>query len=318
MTTNTFHTVIGTGPLGVSTAQGLAALALPVRMVNRTGRVPDGLPLGATVVAGDVSTLAGARAAAAGSAVVYNCTNAPYDKWLTEMKPLFTNILEGAIGAGARLVLGDNLYAYGDTNGAPMREDTPERPNSRKGALRAELGRMMLAAHQAGRTQVAIVRGSDYFGPRVRESQLGERVFPAALAGKAAMVTGKLDQPHSNTFIPDMGRAMALVGARDSAYGQIWHAPNAPAQTARQMLERIYADVGKPMKVQVAGRAMLSVLGLFNPVIREVVEMQYQFERPFVVDSSKFEREFGVTATPLAESVKATVAWYRAQAAVPA
>jgi nucleoside-diphosphate-sugar epimerase len=312
MTTNTFHTVIGTGPLGISTARDLVALGQPVRMVNRSGRAPEGVPAGVTTAAGDVSSLEGARAATAGSAVVYNCTNAPYDKWQTEMKPLFVNILEGAIATGAKLVLGDNLYAYGETNGAPMREDTPERPNSRKGALRSELGRIMLAAHRAGRTPVAIVRGSDYFGPRVRESQMGERVFPAALAGKAAMVTGKLDQPHSNTYIPDMGRAMALVGTRGSAFGQIWHAPNSPAQTARQMLERIYAEVGKPMKVQVAGRAMLSVLGLFNPVIREVVEMQYQFERPFVVDSGKFEREFGVRATAMQEAIEATMAWYRA------
>ncbi len=313
MTTNTLHTVFGTGPLGISTAIALAKLGRPVRMVNRSGRTPDGVPAGASVLAADANNLDSARAAAVGSAVVYNCTNAPYDKWLTDLEPLFNNILEAAVGAKARLVLGDNLYAYGETGGAPMREDSPERPNTRKGKLRSDIGQALLAAHRAGRAPVAIVRGSDYFGPRVRESALGERVFPAALAGKAAVITGKLDVPHSSTYILDMGTAMALVGTSESAFGQIWHAPNNPAHTARQMLGMIYAEAGKPVKVQAAGRLMLSALGLFNPVIREVVEMQYQFEKPFVVDSSKFEREFGVRATPLAEAIQATVAWYRTQ-----
>ena len=316
MTTNTVHTIFGTGPLGISTAIALTKLGQPVRMVNRSGRAPEGVPAGATVLAADASSLEAARSTAAGSAVVYNCANAPYDKWLTDLRPLFNNILEAAVGAKARLVLGDNLYAYGETGGAPMREDTPERPNTRKGELRSEIGKAMLTAHRAGRAPVAIVRGSDYFGPRVRESALGERVFPAALAGKAATITGKLDVPHSSTYILDMGTAMAMVATRESAYGQIWHAPNTPAQTARQMLGTIYAETGKSMKVQAAGRLMLSALGLFNPVIREVVEMQYQFEQPFVVDSGKFEREFAVRATPLADAIRATVAWYRTQQAV--
>ncbi len=313
MTTNTFHTIFGTGPLGISTAIALAKLGHPVRMVNRSGRTPEGVPAGASVRAADANNLEAAREAAVGSAVVYNCTNAPYDKWLTDLKPLFSNILEAAVGTKARMVLGDNLYAYGETGGAPMREDTPERPNTRKGQLRSEIGQAMLAAHREGRAPVAIVRGSDYFGPRVRESALGERVFPAALAGKAAMITGKLDVPHTSTYIFDMGTAMAQVGTRESSYGQIWHAPNNLPQTARQMLDKIYAEAGKPMKVQAAGKFMLSALGLVNPVIREVVEMQYQFENPFVVDSRKFEREFGIRATPMAEALRATVAWYRAQ-----
>lgn len=313
MTTNTFHTVFGTGPLGISTAIALAKLGKPVRMVNRSGRVPEGAPAGTSVLGADANNLEAARAAAAGSAVIYNCTNAPYDKWLSDLKPLFSNILEAAVQANARLVLGDNLYAYGETGGAPMREDMPERPNTRKGKLRAELGQAMLAAHRTGRAPMAIVRGSDYFGPRVRESALGERVFPAALAGKAATITGKLDVPHTSTYVLDMGTAMAAVGTRESAYGQIWHAPNNPAQTARGMLGLIYAEAGKPVKVQTAGRLMLGALGLFNPVIREVVEMQYQFEKPFVVDSTKFEQEFGIHATPLAEAIRATMAWYRAQ-----
>jgi len=313
MTTNTVHTIFGTGPLGISTAQALAAQGHSVRMVNRSGRAPEGVPAGATVLAADATQLDAARAAAAGSAVVYNCANAPYNTWLTALKPLFDNLLEAAASSGASLVMGDNLYAYGDTNGAPMREDTPERPNSRKGKLRSEIAQAMLAAHRAGRARVAIVRGSDYFGPRVLESQLGERVVPAALAGKAALVTGRTDMPHSSTYILDMGRAMALVGTRESAYGQIWHAPNNAPLTAGQMLERIYAEVGKPLKVQTAGKLMLSMVGLFNPVVREVIEMLYQFDRPFIVDSAKIEREFGIRATALPEAVRATVAWYRAK-----
>jgi nucleoside-diphosphate-sugar epimerase len=170
-----------------------------------------------------------------------------------------------------------------------------------------------LAAHKAGKVQVALGRGSDFFGPWALGSSHGERVFYPALAGKAASFGGKLDIPHTATYIEDFGKALVILGERAEALGQAWHVPNdRPQITQRQFAELIFAELGQPAKVSAMGKTMMRIGGLFVPAARESVEMFYEFEKPFVVDSSKFERAFGVKATPIAEAIQATVAWYRA------
>ena len=169
-----------------------------------------------------------------------------------------------------------------------------------------------LSAHQDGKVQVAIGRGSDFFGPWVTDSSHGERVFTPALAGKAASFAGDLDAPHTATYIGDFGRALVVLGERQEALGQAWHVPNdRPSITQRQFAELVFADTGHPVKASGMGKTMMRIGGIFIPGARETVEMMYEFEKPFVVDSSHFERTFGVQATPIVEAIKATVAWYR-------
>jgi nucleoside-diphosphate-sugar epimerase len=156
-------------------------------------------------------------------------------------------------------------------------------------------------------------RGSDFFGPWVLDSAFGDRVFYPALAGKGANFGGKLDLPHTATTIEDFGRALVILGEREEALGRAWHVPNdRPQITQRQFAELVFAETGHPVKASAMGKTMMRIGGLFIPGAREMVEMMYEFEKPFVVDSSQFERTFGVKATPIAEAIKATVAWYRA------
>jgi nucleoside-diphosphate-sugar epimerase len=156
-------------------------------------------------------------------------------------------------------------------------------------------------------------RGSDFFGPWVLDSGFGDRVFYPALAGKGASFGGKLDLPHTATYIEDFGRALVILGEREEALGRAWHVPNdRPQITQRQFAEMVFAETGHPVKASGMGKTMMRIGGLFIPGARETVEMMYEFEKPFVVDSSQFERTFGVKATPIEEAVKATVAWYRA------
>jgi len=170
-----------------------------------------------------------------------------------------------------------------------------------------------LAAHRAGKVRVALGRGSDFFGPWALGSSHGERVFYPALTGKAASFGGKLDLPHTATYIEDFGKALAILGERDEALGQAWHVPNdRPGISQRQFAELVFAATGHPLKASGMGRLMLQLGGLFIPAARESVEMLYEFEKPFIVDSSKFERAFGVKATPIEQAIKTTVAWYRA------
>jgi nucleoside-diphosphate-sugar epimerase len=171
----------------------------------------------------------------------------------------------------------------------------------------------LMEAHRSGRVQVAIGRASDFFGPRVLASAAGEQVFGRAVQGKSAQVVGDPDQPHTYTYAPDIGRGLVNLGESEEALGQAWHLPSPETLTTRQFVEMIFEEVGKPSRIQAAPKILLRVMGLFNPGMREILEMLYEFEEPFVVDHSKFERAFGERATPLREAIGETVRWYRSK-----
>jgi nucleoside-diphosphate-sugar epimerase len=171
-----------------------------------------------------------------------------------------------------------------------------------------------MAAHRAGRIEVAIGRASDYFGPRGgAQSNLGDRLFGPALAGKTASLLGDPDQPHTYTYIPDIGEGLAVLGLHPAAVGEIWHLPNDPdTRTTRQLVDIAYRLAGQPTaKVRVLPSPLISAVGLLNPTERELNEMRYLFQEPFVVDSSKIRDRLGVVATPIEEALAATMAGYR-------
>ncbi len=131
------------------------------------------------------------------------------------------------------------------------------------------------------------------------------------LKGKPAEVTGALDIPHTYTYVNDFGEALAILGERDEALGQAWHVPNPPTLTQRELVTLFFNEAGLKPKFSVMGKPMLMLGGLFIPAAREMVEMAYEFEKPFRVDASKFIKAFGDIATPHETAVKETVAWYR-------
>ena len=198
---------------------------------------------------------------------------------------------------------------YGRPNGQPLTETRPYAAHTKKGTLRARMARELLAAHQAGRVQVAIGRASDYFGPRGgAQSNLGDRVIPAALAGKTATVLGDPDQPHTYTYLPDIGEGLAVLGEHPDAPGEVWHLPNDPhTQTTRQLVDTIYRQAGQP-KTKLRGTPVLVLraLGVINPTVRELVELQYEFQEPFIVDSTKIAAKLDVHATPLDQALAET------------
>jgi len=319
------HIVFGSGPLGRSVVEELVRRGKTVRVICRSGVMAEA-PQGAEIVAGDLYDPATVRELTQGAAVAYQCAQPHYWEWPQKFPPLQAAIIEGLKGTGTKLVIGENTYMYGDanrTNGhvnaIPLTEDLPYAATTRKGKVRAALSEAALAAHRAGKVRVAMGRGSDFFGPWALDSAFGDRVFYPALVGKAASFGGKLDLPHTATYIGDFGRALVVLGERDEALGQAWHVPSArPQITQRQFAELIYRETGQPVKASGVSKSMMALAGLFIPGARESVEMMYEFEKPFVVDSSKFERAFGVVATSIEESIKATVAWYRAHSAAKA
>lgn len=312
MTANT-HVIFGTGPAGTSLAELLHAQGKRVRCVSRSGRAT--LPAGVELAAADALDQGAVDAVCQDAAVIYHCANVPYPQQV-ELIPRFqTTITEGAARAGARLVVLDTLYVYGPTGGAPMTEQTPHRPTTRKGRMRAQLVERYLAAHHEGRVQVAIGRAADFYGPRVLNSVLGDRVFPAALAGGRMQLMGNIDLPHSYSYIGDVARGMAALGERAEALGRSWLLPVAPALTQRQVAGMVAAQLGSAPKVMATPRLLIQLLGLGDSFMREFVEMFYQYTEPQIVDSSAIERTLGLSATPLPQGIAATVEWYRQRAA---
>jgi len=305
------HVVFGTGPVGLAVMDALVQRGRRVRMVNRSGRAS--VPEGVQVVGGDATDKAFAREASEGASVVYFALNPPYTQWAELFPPLQAGVIEGAASAGARLVAVENLYMYGPTDGRPLTENLPHAPNTRKGTVRARMSQELMEAHTSGRVRVATGRASDFFGPRVQVSAAGEQVFGRAAQGKSAQVAGDPDQLHTYTYAPDIGRGLVVLAEREEALGQAWHLPSPETVTTRKFVEMIFKGIGKPARVQAAPKILLRAIGLFNPGIRETIEMLYEFEKPFVVDHSKFERAFGEHATPLKEAIGETVRWYRSK-----
>ncbi len=305
------HVVFGTGPVGRALIDALVERDLPVRAVCRA---PSNIPDGVQTAAGDAADRTFAAAATSDAAAVYQCLSPPYHRWGDLFPPLQRALVAAAQAAGARYVSFENLYMYGDTHGAPIAEDMAAAPTTRKGKVRAAMAAELKTMADAGDLAVATARASDYFGPRAREqSPLGTRVIGRALEGKPAQVVGDPDQPHSYTYLADTGRVLATLGTDDRAVGQVWHVPNAPARTTRALIAMIADEIGHEIKVAPTPKFILQVLGLINPPAGELIEMLYEFEQPFLVDGGKFETTFGTGATPLAQSIPATVAWWRSQ-----
>jgi nucleoside-diphosphate-sugar epimerase len=311
MDTPELHVVFGAGPLGRVTTAALLRRGHRVTIVNRSGQ--GEVPAGATLAGADLYDPQQVQALATGAAAVYQCAQPAYHEWITKFEPLQTAIIEGvAAAAGAKLIVAENLYMYGAVAG-PIHEDLPYTAHTRKGRVRARMAEQVAEAHRSGKLRTAAARGSDFFGPGVLGSSLGERVFPPALQGKPAQFLGRLDQPHSYTFIEDFGETLAILGERDEALGRHWHVPNPPAMTQAELAQLIAAELGRPLKTTTIGRVTLTLAGMFMPGARETVEMLYEFEQPFVVDGSRFSDAFGLTPTPLVEALHRTLAWYRDQ-----
>jgi len=305
------HVVFGTGAIGRAIAEELIRRGESVRMVNRSGKM-DEAPAEVEVVASDLYDPAKVREVTRGAKVVYQSAQPNYFEWPEKFPPLQRSILDGLTGSGTKLVIVENLYMYGDTNGKPITEDMPYNAHTRKGKVRSALSDAAFAAHNDGTLCVTSGRGSDFFGPwGLPTAVMGERTFYPLLNGKSAQLIGNIDVPHTHTYIPDFGKALVILGEQTKADGQVWHIPNdTPRITQREMVMMIAKEAGVEPKMSAMGKLMMWTGGLFIPEAKETLEMMYEFDKPFIVDSSKFEKTFGMKATPIHEAIRATVEWY--------
>ncbi|HEX5839321.1 MAG TPA: NAD-dependent epimerase/dehydratase family protein [Anaerolineales bacterium] len=305
------HVVLGTGAIGRAVAQELVKRGERVCMVNRSGKM-DEAPAGVGVVACDLYDPESVREVTRGAKAVYQASQPAYQEWTMKFPQLQKSILDGLTGSDAKLVLVENVYMYGDTRGRPMTEDLPYNAHTRKGRVRGAISSAAFAAHKEGRIRVTAARGGNYFGPWGTDSTMGGRVFYPLLRGKPAQLIGRTDLPHTHTYLKDFGTALVILGERDEADGQVWHVPNdRPAMTQAELVRLFAQEAGIEPTISSMGKWMMWFGGLFIPEARESVEMMYEFDTPFIIDSSKFERTFGLKATPMRDAIRETVAWYK-------
>jgi len=310
-TTQELHVIFGTGPVGRAIADELDTQGKTIRMINRSGRKDIADPI--EVVSGDAMNHDFTRQAAEGASHIYFALNPPYHLWAEEFPAMQESVLQSAIANNAKLIAMENLYMYGDTQGKPMTEDTPFNAHTRKGKVRAQMHQRLMQAHNAGEVQVVTGRASDFFGPHVKESAMGERVFGYAVEGKTPQILGDPNARHDQTYMKDIGTALVLLAQTDDTYGQAWHIPNPRTVSQREFIDIIGKTLGQDLKVSVPPKVILRLMGLFVKPVAEVIEMHYEFEHDFIVDTSKFEAKFGDIATPLEDAIRTTVDWYRQQ-----
>jgi|SRR5271165_729154 len=302
--------IIGYGAVGRATALRLLSRGDMVRIVQRGE--PTTMAAGCTFHAADVEDSDSAVRACAKVDTVICCMGVAYDSalWERVWPKAMANLLNGCAASGSRFVFADNLYGYGPQT-QRLTEETPLTDYGRKPRIRAEVTRLWRAAHEAGRVRAVAVRASDFYGPDVPTSVISQFGVVRLLRAKPALVPYSPDFPHDFTYVPDFARALVtLIDAPDNDYGQAWHVPNAPTQTLREVLTLAAERIQVPARIQTLPRALAILLGLFRKDLRELTEMRFQWDRPYLVDASKFAAHFWRNATTFDDGIKATIDFY--------
>jgi nucleoside-diphosphate-sugar epimerase len=303
------QTILGAGgTIGRELAAILPDYSDRVRLVSRH---PEATHPQCEAHAADLLDAAAVARAIEGSEVAYLVAGLPYKArvWEAQWPVIMGNVIAACRAGGSKLVFFDNMYMYDRNHLAPMDEDTPVRPSSRKGAVRAAIAEALMSAVHRGEIEALIARCADFYGPgRQANSMLTQTVFGRLAAGKPAKWLLSGDHVHSFTYTPDAARGTALLGNADDAYGQVWHLPTAASPpTGRGWVEAIAAQFGVAPRLQVMPPALLSLVSLFSPTLREIREMAYQYDRDYDFRSEKFERRFNFVPTGYEQGIRAIV-----------
>ncbi|NJC23494.1 nucleoside-diphosphate-sugar epimerase [Arthrobacter pigmenti] len=309
------YVVTGAGPVGWTVADQLATEGNSVRVLTRSGSGPD-LP-GIERVRLDVSDPRQLKDALDGAEAVFHCIHGSAYRtfaWEAELPKAEQVVLKAAKDAGAVVVFPESLYSYSHPDEV-MDEDSPRTATGGKRGVRT---RLLKERRESGAVTVSVV-ASDFYGPRVRMSHAGERVVPRVLAGQTIRPVGNADVPHSFTYVPDLAAAMIAAARREDLWNSVLHAPTTAAPTQRGIAREFARAAGVPEpRIKPIPGWMVRALGTVSVGMRELAEMLYQFENPFIMDSTRSEALLGLEPTPLSEGAAATVDWWKAaRAAAP-
>lgn len=298
------HTILGAGgPVANALTTELLNHNETIRLISRRPSKFQGDKL--SWQKADLLNYPELSAAAKGSTVIYLCAGLIYDKeiWKQQWPVLMQNVIAVAKENNARLIFFDNVYMYGVVNG-PMKEDTPYKPNSVKGQVRAGIAEMIMSEVKAGNLRASIARGADFYGTDSGNSFFDMMVLSKYAKKQSAQWIGNPKCKHSFSYIPDMGKAMFLLGQNPDSDNQIWHMPTAPALSGNEFIEVAASVYGVKPKYSRITKLLLFLAGLFNKNIMGTVEMYYQYDHDYVFDSSKFEKAFNFKPTSYRDGIK--------------
>lgn len=300
------QTILGSsGIIGIEIAKELPKYTDKVRLVARN---PQKVNDSDELVKADVLDYEQLEKAIVGSDVVYITVGFEYNAkvWQETWPKFMKNVIEICKKEDCKLVFFDNVYMYNENHIGNMSENTPVNPSSKKGKVRSEIANMILNAIKNDGLKALIARSADFYGPGVpnNNSLLNEIVFKPLSKGKKANWLCSPEHKHSFTYTVDAGKATALLGNTDTAYGQVWHLPTAiNPLMGREMVTLVASKLGVAPKIQLAPRFLVKLMGLFMPIMKESVEMLYQYEKDYIFDSSKFEKEFDFVPTSYQDGI---------------
>jgi nucleoside-diphosphate-sugar epimerase len=303
------QTILGAGgSVGLELARILPEYTETVRLVSRN---PKKVNPHDKLYPADLLNPDDVAGAAANSDIVYLMAGLPYRArlWESHWPVIMANVIDSCRKSGSKLVFFDNVYMYDREHLGSMDEDTPVRPTSRKGRVRAEIADQLMAAVQSADVEGLIARCADFYGPgKPHTSVLTVTVFERLAAGKAAQWLLADDCAHSFTYVPDAARGTAMLANSDDTYGKVWHLPTAPTPpTGRQWIEAIASQLDAEPRVQVVSRPLLTMLGLAIPDLRELREMAYQYDRDYDFRSDKFNQRFSFQPTAYEQGIRTIV-----------
>jgi nucleoside-diphosphate-sugar epimerase len=302
------QTILGAG--GVIGRELSRLLPQYTDRVRQVSRAPVAVNASDDLVVADLLDARATSDAVAGSDVAYLTAGLPYSTkiWQEQWPRVMANAIDACRRARCRLVFFDNVYAYGLVHGV-MTEDTPYDPCSRKGDVRARIATMLMEAVGRGELEGMIVRAADFYGPGATLSLTHATVTARLKAGKTPQWIGDPAKVHTFTYTPDAALSVARLGNTPEAYGQIWHALTSAVDMTGEMYVRLACELAnRPYRLQAAPRWLLRAMGLFSPVLRENMEMLYQFEHDYRFSSAKIEQAFGLTPTDYRTGIAATLA----------
>lgn len=300
------QTILGAGGvIGMELAKSLKDYTPDIRLVSRN---PKKVNESDELFKADLLNPEDVMKAVESSDIVYLTAGLKYNKktWAEQWPVIMRNVIDACKKHNAKLVFFDNVYLYDKNHLSPMTEDTPINPPSKKGAVRTQIFKMFMDEINAGNIKALIARSADFYGPNTdNTSILTITVIKNFENKKKAMWIGNPDCLHSFTFTPDAGKATALLGNTEDAYGQVWHLPTAKNPlTGRKIIESIAKEMGVEPKISVISGFALKLFGIFSSNLRELGEMYYQNDRDYVFDSSKFEKKFNFNPTGYEDGIK--------------
>lgn len=300
------HTILGSGgPIGIETAKALKGYKQKIRLVSRH---PQKVNPDDELFSADLTRREQVMKAVEGSEVVYLLAGFPYNAkvWRATWPVVMRNVIEVCKTHAAKLVFFDNIYMYNPEYLWHMTEETPFGPVSQKGVAREQVAHMLLEEIEKGDINALFARSADFYGPSIKgNSVLTETVFNKLAKGKKAIWMISTDYKHSYTYTPDAGKATAILGNCPEAFNQVWHLPTASNPlTGHEWIETIAGELGVLPKVMRVSAGMVRFLGMFNPMMKEFVEMLYHYDRDYIFDSRKFEKRFNYLPSPYVDGIK--------------